>query len=184
MHGMFWFSNRRWFWHLGCGFEEPLFRNCCFLFSDPRSSVSMQSQLTGAGCLKLGHPMKISVPRLAELLNIRSHRLLVRLVEEVCRSLPDTLRAFLLRNILWDEEHKYVFPSLTVSAAVGHWEEEISDILSLKTPELGGFESLGKKTLYCISVKVLNIRSLWQGVEVDWVIWHRLIHKGLLEVSI
>ena len=89
--------------------------------------------------MKLGHLMKTSIPHLAERINIRSNRLLLRLVEEVCASLPEVLRAFAEDRTIsdqWDDEYEYVFPSLTVSPAVGEWQDE-DILLSLKTPELG-----------------------------------------------
>eukprot|EP00064_Thunnus_orientalis_P019302 superscaffoldBa00004767_g19418 len=62
-------------------FEEPLFGNS-FITSQVLSFVSLRSRLREAGCVKLGHLMKTSITHLAELLNIRSNRLLLRLVEE------------------------------------------------------------------------------------------------------
>ena len=107
--------------------------------------------------------MKTSIPHLAERTNIRSNGLLCRLVEEVCASLPEVLRASAEDRSIsdqWDDEYEYVFPSLTVSPAVGQWQDEEDILLSLKTPELGDFESLEKKAKYHISVKVANLRSL------------------------
>ena len=74
-------------------FEEPLFGNN-FISSQVLVSVSLRSRLREAGCVKLGHLMKTSIPHLADRINIRSNRLLLRLVEEVCASLLDVLRAF------------------------------------------------------------------------------------------
>ena len=82
------------------------------------SSVSLRSRLREAGCVKLGHLMKTSITHLAELLNIRSNRLLLSLVEEVCASLPEALKAFAEDRTLsnqWDDEYEYVFLSLAVS---------------------------------------------------------------------
>ena len=149
-------------------FEEPLFGNS-FVTSQVLSCVSMRSRLREAGCVKLGHLMKTSITHLAELFNVRSNRLLIRLVEEVCASLPEVLRAFaedLTLSDQWDDEYEYVFPSLAVSPAVGQWQDEEDILLSLKTPELGDFETLGKKAAYEVSVKVSNLRSL-SGVQVS-----------------
>lgn len=98
-------------------FEEPLISNS-FITSQVLSSVSLRSKLRETGCMKLGHLMKTSIPHLAGLLNIRSNRLLLRLVEEVCASLPEALRAYAVDRTLsdqWDDEHEFVFPSLVVS---------------------------------------------------------------------
>ena len=102
-----------------CLFEEPLFGNN-FITSQVLCSVSLRSRLREAGCVKLGHLMKTSIPHLAERTNIRSNRLLCRLVEEVCASLPEVLTAFAEDRTIsdkWDDEYEYVFPSLTVSPA-------------------------------------------------------------------
>ena len=114
-------------------FEEPLFGNN-FITSQVLCSVSLRSRLREAGCVKLGHLMKTSIPHLAERTNIRPNRLLCRLVEEVCASLPEVLRAFAEDRTIsdqWDDEYEYAFPSLTVSPAVGQWQDE-EDILPLE----------------------------------------------------
>ena len=149
-------------------FEEPLFGSS-YIASQVLTSASLRSRLREAGCVKLGHLLKFSIPHLAELTNIRSSRLLLRLVEEVCASLPGVLRAFVGDPLLagqWDDECEYVFPPLVVSPAVGQWEEEEDILLSLKTPQLGDFETLGRKAVYQIVVKVSNLRSL-AGVRVS-----------------
>lgn len=90
-------------------------------------------------------------------------------MEEVCASLPEALRAFVEDPTIfnqWDDECEYVFPPLVVCPAVGQWKEEEDILLSLKTPQLGEFESLGRKAVYQISVKVSNLRSL-EGVRVS-----------------
>lgn len=122
-------------------FEEPLISNA-FITSQVLSSASMRSRLREAGCVKLGHLMKLFIPELADLLDVRSNRLLLRLVEEVCASLPGALRAYAVDRTLsdqWDDEHEYIFPSLAVSPAVGQWQDEDDLLLSLKTPQLGDF---------------------------------------------
>ena len=89
-------------------FEEPLFGNH-FISSQVLVSVSLRSRLREAGCVKLGHLMKTSIPHLAEWINIRSNRLLLRLVEEVCASLPEVFRAFAEDCTIsdqWDDEYE------------------------------------------------------------------------------
>ena len=138
---------------------ESLFGNN-FITSQVLCSVSQRSRLREAGCVKLGRIMKTSIPHLAERINIRSNRLLLRLVEDVCASLPEVLRAFAEDRTISDQ-----------------WDDECEEdiLLSLKTPELGDFESLGKKAIYHISVKVSNLRSL-VGVKV-WR-WTELFGNG------
>ncbi|XP_075968244.1 adhesion G-protein coupled receptor G6 [Anarhichas minor] len=158
-------------------FEEPLFGSS-YITSQVLTSVSLRSRLREAGCVKLGHLMKTSIPQLAELINIRSSRLLLRLVEEVCASLPAVLRAFVGDRTLsdqWDNECEYVFPPLAVCPAVGQWEDEEDILLSLKTPQLGDFETLGRKAAYQVSVKVSNLRSL-AGVRVSR--WTEFFGRG------
>lgn len=121
-------------------FEEPLFRGG-FIRSQVLSLVSLRSRLRDVGCVKLGHLMKTSIPHLAELLlmlNIGSNRLLLRVVENLCSSLPGVLRVFVEDRTLseqWDDECEYIFPAL--SPSVGQWQDEDDILLSLKTPELG-----------------------------------------------
>jgi len=90
-------------------------------------------------------------------------------VEEICVSLPAGLRAFAENRTLsdqWDDECEYVFPSLAVSPAVGQWQPEENDLLSLETSEFTDFETLGKKDIYFLCVKVLKLRSL-AGLKVS-----------------
>lgn len=152
-------------------FEEPLLGGK-LITSQALTSVSLRTRLREAGCVKLGHLVKISIPHLAELTHIRSNRLLLRLVEEVCASLPEGFRSFVKDRSLsdqWDGGCEYAFPPLDVSAAAGQWTAGEDTLLSLKTPQLGDFESLGRKAAYQVSVKVSNLRSL-TGVKVSrWV---------------
>ncbi|XP_061576521.1 potassium channel subfamily K member 13 [Cololabis saira] len=66
------------------------------------------------------------------------------------------------------KNNAYEFPSLSVSPAAVEWQEESGHLLSLATPVLGSFSACGKKQLYHISVKVLNIRSLAEVKESRW----------------
>lgn len=77
-------------------FEEPLFYND-FLYANSLNSASLRSALREAGCTKLGHFVKAmhsSLVELGQLANIRSERLMNRIVVEVCESLPQSLREF------------------------------------------------------------------------------------------
>lgn len=68
----------------------------------------------------------------------------------------------------WEDEGEYVSPSLAVSPAVGQWQDE-DILLSLKTPELGDFESMGEKSslLYQCEGFKLMLPDRSEGVEVD-----------------
>ncbi|TWW53858.1 Transposon TX1 uncharacterized 149 kDa protein ORF 2 [Takifugu flavidus] len=136
-------------------FEEPLFGNS-IITSRVLSSTSLRSRLRDAGVVKLGHLLKTSVPDLSDRLNMRSSRLLLQLVREVCASLPEALRVFVLDpsvSELWDDECEYVFPSLAVCPAVGQWQPEEDDLLSLKSSVSVDFEGVGRKDLYILAVK-------------------------------
>ncbi|TWW74457.1 Transposon TX1 uncharacterized 149 kDa protein ORF 2 [Takifugu flavidus] len=149
-------------------FEEPLFGNS-IITSRVLSSTSLRSRLRDAGVVKLGHLLKTSVPNLSDRLNMRSSRLLLQLVREVCASLPEALRVFVLDpsvSELWDDECEYVFPSLAVCPAVGQWQPEEDDLLSLKSSVSVDFEGVGRKDLYILAVKVRNLRSL-EGLKAS-----------------
>ena len=109
-------------------FEEPLLGNN-FIDSPILASASLRSKLREAGVVKLGHLLKTPVPQLAELLSIRSHRLLLRLVEQARAALPGALRAFAVDSLdRWDN-CEYVFPCLKVCPAVGQWRPEDCGLL-------------------------------------------------------
>ena len=145
-------------------FEEPLFHND-FIVSRVLSSASVRNSLREAGCVKLGHLLKAtrtSVEELGERAGIRSSRRLQMMVKEVRGSLPGPYRAFIDQQTVcdqWDDEGEYVFPALTVSAAVEDWQED-GGFLSFTTPELEDFEDTSKKAVYLTCVKVAHRRSL------------------------
>ncbi len=133
--------------------------------------------------------MKTSIPHLAELLNIRSNRLLLRLVEEVCASLPAALRVFAedrTHHTLSDQwDYENVFPSLAVSPAVREWRDEEDALLSLRTPDRGLWVGREKSHLscQCESFK-LTLTGRGKGVEVVWLFWHGINAKGQLAVPV
>lgn len=59
---------------------------------------------------------------------------------------------------LWDNDCEYSCPSLTVCAAVGGWQPEEGDLLSLRTlwTEV---ETVGKKDPSLLSIKIVNLSS-------------------------
>lgn len=55
---------------------------------------------------------------------------------------------------------------------MGQWQPEEADLLSLETRESIDFETVGKKDLYFLSVKVVDLASLTypgrgEGIEVE-----------------
>lgn len=88
-----------------------------------------------AATVKLVHTLNTSVPNLAHnLLKIKSTTALLWLVDEVCFSLQESLRAFAVDpsvSDLWDSKCEYVFPSLVVCLAVGCQQPEEDGLLSL-----------------------------------------------------
>lgn len=77
-----------------CIFKELLFGNGLVMFQ-VLSSASQRSRLGEASIMKLDHLLKSSVPHLADLISIKSSRVLLRQMEEVLASLPVALRALL-----------------------------------------------------------------------------------------
>ncbi|XP_075888844.1 uncharacterized protein LOC142892515 [Nelusetta ayraudi] len=144
-------------------FEELLFFND-FLTTRSLQSASLRSNLREAGCTKLGHLMRMAVGSmdvLREKSNINSIRLLQKVVDEVCASLPSHLRIFAQNQTVceqWTEEGEY-----SVTPAVGDGQEE-GQLLSFATSLLNKFENVGRKAAYQISLKVLNQRSL-EGLD-------------------
>lgn len=154
-------------------FEEPLFYNT-FIKTRTLQSASLRASLRIAGCTKLGHLMKMTstaMEALMERSNISSVRLINRVVEEVCAALPQPLRVFVENSALsdqWDDECEYSLPSLSITPAVGEWQEGEGQLLSLQTPCLNSFEVVGKKAVYEVCVKVLNLCSLAGLKESRW----------------
>uniref|UniRef100_A0A8D3BRM1 Reverse transcriptase domain-containing protein n=1 Tax=Scophthalmus maximus TaxID=52904 RepID=A0A8D3BRM1_SCOMX len=154
-------------------FEEPLFFSN-FLRTRTLQSASLRANLREAGCTKLGHLMRMtaaSVNRLRETSNITSARLVHRVVEEVCAALPPTLRALAEDRTLcdqWSEGCEYRFPSLSITPAVGAWQEGGNQLLSFTTPHLVTFQEAGKKNLYQACVKTLTLNSLAGIEESRW----------------
>ncbi|XP_035981009.1 B-cell receptor CD22 [Fundulus heteroclitus] len=106
---------------------------------------------------------------LGDITNIRSSRVLSRIVEEVWQSLSEPLRGCAKNPAAqWKDDVMYIFPSLSVCPAAEDWQEESGFLLTMKTPVLGTFSSCGKKQLYYNCVKVLNLRSLAGVKESKW----------------
>uniref|UniRef100_A0A1A8AE93 Reverse transcriptase zinc-binding domain-containing protein n=1 Tax=Nothobranchius furzeri TaxID=105023 RepID=A0A1A8AE93_NOTFU len=151
--------------------QEPLFDNDFFSQAGILSSSALKVKFTSAGIVKFGHLLKIPAGTLGERLDVRSTRVMERVVEEVRRSLSVSQRAFIETCTLsdqWDDDSEYVFPSLEVKAAGEGWQEESGLLLNPNTPVLGSFQSCGKKQLYQTCVKVINRRSLLGVKESRW----------------
>ncbi|KAK2883356.1 hypothetical protein Q8A73_022289 [Channa argus] len=154
-------------------FEEPLFFNN-FIRTQTLQSTSLRTSFREAGCTKVRHLMKMSRPSLTtlrEATGIRSIRLLEQVMEEVLAALPKSLRVFVEQSALpdqWNDDCEYSFPSLLILPAAGEWQEGEGQILSFKIPQLSTFQGAGKKVIYQICVKVLNLRSLTGVKESRW----------------
>lgn len=105
----------------------------------------MRSGLREAGNVTLDHGLNNWVPHFADLLSIKSSRLLLWLVEEVCASLPEDLRKFAVDN--------------SVSPAVGLCRHRCLQRQQavLRLPD---FNNVGKKDLYLLSIQVANLLVL------------------------
>uniref|UniRef100_A0A671WHQ0 Reverse transcriptase domain-containing protein n=1 Tax=Sparus aurata TaxID=8175 RepID=A0A671WHQ0_SPAAU len=154
-------------------FEEPLFFSD-LLKSKTLQSASLRAKFREAGCTKLGHLLKttatsVDAPR--DNSNITSSRIINRVLEEVCAELPPPLRTFVEDRVnceQWSEESEYGFPSVSVTPALGEWQQGGGQLLSSKTPHLDKFQDAGTKDLYQACVKVLNLSTLAGVRESRW----------------
>lgn len=74
----------------------------------------------------------------------------------------EALRVFVLDPFLsdlWDGNCEYIFAPLVVCPAVGQWQPEEDDLLSRKLSVSVDFESVRRKDLYLLVVKIINLRS-------------------------
>lgn len=67
-----------------------------------------------------------------------------------------------------DDDKKFSFPELSISAETGLSNESEGGLLSFETPQLGLFSNVGKKALYALCVKVLYLQSLDSVKESKW----------------
>uniref|UniRef100_A0A3P9LKP2 Reverse transcriptase domain-containing protein n=1 Tax=Oryzias latipes TaxID=8090 RepID=A0A3P9LKP2_ORYLA len=158
-------------------FEEPIFGNDLFN-SQILVSATMRSKLRDAGCVKLGHLLQTPVPELSAFTGIRSLRTLENFVKEICLSLPVSYQAYVMdptASSQWVDGVDFIFPPLKVSPACEGWQEDGTKLLSWTTPQIGTFETIGKKSLYFLCVKVLNLRSL---MDVRVSRWAELFGTG------
>ena len=116
-------------------FEEPL------LFSDLLKTqtlqfASLRAKFRVAGCTKLGHLLRMTATSddaLRDSSNITSSRIINRVLEEVCAALPPLLRTFMedrLNCEQWNEKVEYVFPYVSVTPALGEWQQGGGQLLS------------------------------------------------------
>ncbi len=152
-------------------FEEPLFYDD-FLYVNFLNSASLHSALREAGCTKLGHLVKAmhsSLVELGQLANIRSERLMKRIVVEVCESLPQSLREFVEDHDMvnqWEDGCEYISPCLDISLTVSERIGLEDGFVSFTNLNLSSFEELGKKEAYILCVKVLHSRS-FEGMKTS-----------------
>lgn len=145
-------------------FEEPLFYNEFFCVNTLISS-SLRSALREAGCTKLGHLLKAmhsSLVELRQLANIRSERLMKRIVVDDCESLPQSLREFAEDHDMvnqWEDRCEYIFPCLNIFPAVSERIGLEDGLLSFTNLHTSSFEELGKKEAYIMCVKELHSRT-------------------------
>jgi len=158
--------------HLGLG----CWRNLCFcnplLSSRLLSSAYLRSRLLAAGYTKLGHVLSSSVEAISQRTEVKSARVIQQLIGEARGALGEEYRDFLDNTTViheWTEGYDYVFPSLTVRAAVENWEEDDRCLLTFKTPVLDCFESTGKKALYLTCLKVSNANILTGVFSTKWM---------------
>ncbi len=143
--------------------EEPL------IFNPLLSGVILKSKgvctsLVRAGICKICHLRSmdqwISAENLAMKIGIHSVRTVEKLLSEIQESFPVIP--------LQEEMVKNVFPNISVDVNVGDWQEVDGRLLSFKTPELGLFGTISKKSLYLVCVKYLNLRALKDLPETKW----------------
>lgn len=94
--------------------------------------------------------------------------------------MPGALRVFVLDSSvseLWDN-CEYIFPPLAVCPAVGQWQPEVDDLLSLKSSVSVNFEGVGRKDLYILAVKFKNLCSL-EGLKVSR--WTSILEQAPLQ---
>ena len=187
-------------WHCRDSFlwllKEHLFFNS-FISTRILLSASLQTNLRGAGCTKLGHLMKMmttSVDNLRNSSNITSIRLINKVVEEVCAALPLHLRETAEDRTLcdqWSEECEYSFPSLSggqllsfdtphldVSRRIVHGAIAANRYRVHLGPEGGGMDFLfTAETLAHLSVQCLHLDILFESnlVSESWGVFLHLI---------
>ena len=148
--------------------EEPLFHNPA-IQSRILSSGSVQRILKTAGLTKLAG-LRLAgkwktAARLCQDTGIKSLRLMDKLVEEVVNRLHGQFR----RALAVEEENQHGFPELTIRAAVEEQDEADGHLLSFRTPGISKLSETSKKSLYAVSVKVLNRVTLAGVRESRWL---------------
>lgn len=153
--------------------EEPLLHNP-LIQSRILSSASVQRTLITAGVTKLAGLRSAgqwkTAARLSGETGIKSLRLVEKLLEEVMAGLPGFFREALGTESAEDQSITLPeFPPLSICAAAEEQEEDNGALLTFRTPELMDFSQTSKKSLYAVSVKVLNQTSLVGVPESGWL---------------
>ncbi|KAI4792324.1 hypothetical protein KUCAC02_033453, partial [Chaenocephalus aceratus] len=104
--------------------------------------AALGTKFVEAGITKLGHLKRTSVETLCHTINIKSSRVIQRVVEDIMQSLSAPERAFIedpARLDTWKEENDYEFPSLTDGAEqlLTKREEEERRVAEMGRPTLG-----------------------------------------------
>lgn len=156
--------------------EEPLFYNQ-LIPATTTFSNAIQDCFKRAGLSKLGNLWGPEGWRTAqsvtEQIGFHSVRSVQKVLDGIKGALPAAVREqFENRSIAEEDPETLRFPGLRVTAAVGDWQEEEDSLLSFKTPKLAYFESVGKKQLYAVCVKISHLNEL-QNVKKSK--WHGLL---------
>ncbi len=149
--------------------EEPLLFNPA-LNLDVFEDMSLRRSLWAAKITKIGHLIPegewLSAGIFAEKLGIRSIRVATKMLTQIVEFLPQSYRLSL--ETYNGETDTFDFPELEITPELENWEETEGGLLSFKTPQLGVFSNIGKKSLYALCVKILHLHALTNVKESKW----------------
>lgn len=153
-------------------FEEPLFDNV-FIAADTFSSSALRSRLVQAGILKLGHIARLPTDELANMIGLKSRRVLNGIVGRLWSFLSRPLRTFAQNSTNvdnWSRCLDYAFPSLFVGPAAE--EEPITPrptLPNFKKPTPQKLSDIKGKQLYHICMFTRNFRSILRLGPSKWM---------------
>lgn len=132
-------------------------------------------------CYRPGRSLRLNGQRMRSQVSdcLRSHCLsdcsrghwLERILAEVRAALLAHWRSYMdncTHCEQWLDGGEYIFPTLSITPAVGDWEEGGGQILPFSTSKLDTFQAAGKKNLYRVPVMLLNLASLSGYRESRW----------------
>lgn len=151
--------------------NEPLFNNP-LIPATALESRSIQNVMARAGCTRIvdrktGGNWK-SPEEMCNKTGIKSIRIIKRIMDGTVSALPSVFRQSSEDNEVLEQSRGSLFPQVEVSAAVDEEPEEGS-LLHFRTPVLEGFETVSKKALYNICVKVSHYNVLKDCKETKWL---------------